>query len=321
MTGPPPPRQARTQHAGKQHARKQHAGKQHAGNIRFSAVVAILSATSAAFAIVASPVGFHPNVAAAAKVPDAKKPADFNAKNFGEPLSAANKWFPLKPGYQSVREGGLDRGHRRLTHRRVYTVTNVVKEVAGVRAVLILDQDIDGGEIAEQALDLVAEDKDGNVWYLGSYTETYEGGEYVNSTDGWLAGIRGAKAGILMLGSPVVGSPKYSQATIPGEGSATAKVSKTGQKKCVPFKCYSDVLVIQEGGENVYYAPGVGSIKVEPRHKGGENETEELVNLTQLTTQGLEEFNSEAIKLDEHARSTAERVFGGTPKATRIGSK
>lgn len=276
-----------------------------------AAVLVVLSATAVQVVLDTNRAGFHTNMAAAGP----KGPPTFDSKNFGEASSSTNKWFPLTPGYQSVREGGLDRGHRRLTHRRVYTVTNVTKKVAGVQTILILDQDIDGGEVAEQALDFVAEDREGNVWYLGSYTETYEGGEYVNATDGWLAAIRGAKPGVLMLASPVVGSPKYSQATVPGEGSATAKVSKTGQKKCVPFKCFTDVLVIQEGGENVSYAPGVGSIKTEPRRKGGENETEDLVNLTQLTLQGLEEFNSEAIKLDEHARKTTERVFGGSARA------
>ncbi len=284
---------------------------------RATAFAAVMSAVAVQVVLDPYPVGLHPNPAAAA----AKGAPTFEAKNFGEATSSVNQWFPLKPGYQSVREGGLDRGHRRLIHRRVYTVTNVTKEVAGVRAVLILDQDIDGGEVAEQALDLVAEDLNGNVWYLGSYTETYEGGEYINATDGWLAGVRGAKPGVLMLAAPVVGSPKYSQATVPGEGSATAKVSKTGQQKCVPFKCYTDVLVIQEGGENVYYAPGVGSIKTEPRKKGGENETEDLINLTQLTAKGLEEFNTEAIKLDEHARKTTERVFGGSPRAKLTSGK
>src|SRR5207249_610339 len=87
-----------------------------------------------------------------------------------------NKWFPLTAGYQSVRQGGVNKGSRRLPHRRVFTVTDATKEVAGVKTVLILDQDFDGGELAEQAIDYVAEDNSGNVWYLGSYTESYEGG-------------------------------------------------------------------------------------------------------------------------------------------------
>ena len=243
----------------------------------------------------------------------------FDPSNFGTPAPGVNKWLPLKPGYQSVREGGVNRGRRRLAHRRIYTVTDVSKEVNGVRTVLVLDQDVDGGEIAEQALDYIAEDKQGNVWYLGSYTESYEGGQFVNVNDAWLAGVGGGRPGILMLAIPVVGAPKYSQAYVPGEGSTTAKVSKTGQSKCVPFKCYTDVLVIEEGGENLFYAAGVGAIKTEPRRSGGEGETEALLNLTQLSPQGLVEFSAEALKLDEHARTTAKRVFGATQPAKRIG--
>ena len=241
----------------------------------------------------------------------------FDPRNFSQAATGANKWFPLQPGYQSVREGALNRGHRRLSHRRVYTVTDVYKEVNGVHTVLVLDQDVDGSEVAEQAVDYLAEDRTGNVWYLGSYTEAYEGGQFVNVNDAWLAGIRGGRPGILMLAAPGVGT-RYAQAYVPGEGSAQAKVSKTAQKKCVPFKCYTDVLIIEEGGENVFYAPGVGAIKTEPRRSGGENETEELINLTQLTQQGLAEFSAEALKLDEHARMTARQVFGDTAVAKRL---
>ena len=241
----------------------------------------------------------------------------FDTRNFSQAATGANKWFPLKPGYQSVREGALNRGHRRLSHRRVYTVTDVYKEVNGVHTVLVLDQDVDGSEVAEQAVDYLAEDRTGNVWYLGSYTEAYEGGQFVNVNDAWLAGVRGGRPGILMLAAPGVGT-RYAQAYVPGEGSAQAKVSKTAQKKCVPFKCYSDVLIIEEGGENVFYAPGVGAIKTEPRRSGGENETEELINLTQLTQQGLAEFSAEALKLDGHARMTARQVFGDTAVAKRL---
>ncbi len=116
--------------------------------------------------------------------------------------TGANRWFPLKPGYQSVRLGAVNRGSRRLPHRRVYTITDISKVISGVRSVIALDQDFDGGQIGEQALDYLAEDSRGNVWYLGSYTEAYEGGRFVNANDGWLDGIEGGKAGIYMPAEP-----------------------------------------------------------------------------------------------------------------------
>jgi hypothetical protein len=228
-----------------------------------------------------------------------------------------NRFFPLKPGYQSVRLGKVNRGSRRLVHRRVTTVTGVFKVIDGVKAVTILDQDFDGGQIGEQALDYLAVDKQGTVHYLGSYTEAYEGGQFVNANDGWLAGVRGAKPGIYMLARPRVGSPAYTQEDHPGSDPTIAKVVRAGIAKCVPFKCYKGVLVIEEdGSENKYFAPGVGGIKTEPKG-GGEQETEELINVTRLRSRGLAELSREALKLDRHARSTVPEVFGSSKLAKR----
>jgi hypothetical protein len=239
---------------------------------------------------------------------------------FGAPATGANKWMPLKPGTQSVRLGHVNRGNRRLTHRRVLTVTDVSKKIGGVRTVAVLDQDIDAGQVAEQALDYLAEDKQGNVWYLGSYTEAYEGGQFVNVNDAWLDGVKGGGRGILVPAKPRTGTPQYVQASIPGQGPDVAQVAKTGQKNCVPFKCYRNVLVIHEGtgdGEYKYFAPGVGEIRIEPRYKGGEQEVEELINVTQLSPRALSELSAEALKLDKHARSTAKDVFGSSSPAKR----
>jgi hypothetical protein len=242
----------------------------------------------------------------------------FDPRNFGNPVAGANKWFPLKPGYQTIRNGGVSRGSRRIPHIRVLTVTDVTKRINGVRAVAVLDQDFDGGQLAEQALDYLAEDKQGNVWYLGSYTESYEGGQFVNAEDGWLAGVNGAKAGILMQAHPRTGTPSYYQAQVPGVESPTARVVKTGQSVCVPIKCYKRVLVIEEGGsEYKYYAFNVGHIRTEPRYSGGEQETEALVNLKLLSPRGLAEISAEALKLDRHARVTTNDVFGRSPAAKR----
>jgi hypothetical protein len=252
-------------------------------------------------------------------MPAAAEPAQPPIKpaSFANTATDRNRFFPLKPGYQSVRLGKVNRGSRRLAHRRVTTVTDVFKVIDGVRAVAILDQDFDGGQIAEQALDYLAVDRRGTVSYLGSYTEAYEGGQFVNANDGWLAGVKGAKPGIYMLAKPKVGAPAYTQENRPGSDPTIARVVRTGIRTCVPFKCYSGVLVIEEGGsENKYFAPGVGGIKTEPKG-GGEQETEELINLTQLRRRGLAELGNEVLKLDRHARTTVPDVFRSSRRATR----
>ena len=255
------------------------------------------------------------------KAAPVKNESGFDPKNFGSnPARGATRFQPTKPGTQLVSEGHLNRGHRSLVHRRVLTVTDVTKKIDGVRAVATLDQDFDGGQLAEQAIDWVAESKTGTLWYLGSYTEAYEGGQFVNATDGWLAGVNGAKPGILMPAAPKVGLSVL-QATVPGTGSTPADVIKTGEKKCVPFKCYKDVVVVREGGgdgaEWKYFAPGVGQILTEPHYAGGEQETEDLVNATQLSSRGLAEISAEALKVDRHAASVFPDVFGGSARSKR----
>ena len=64
-----------------------------------------------------------------------------------------------------------------------------------MRTVAVLDQDFDGGQLAEQSLDYMAQDEQGNVWYLGSYTEELRG-RAVRERHRRLAGRReGGKAG------------------------------------------------------------------------------------------------------------------------------
>ena len=238
-----------------------------------------------------------------------------------EPAQAkppANPWQPLTPGLQSVARGFVNAGSRRLPHTRVYTVTDVVKVINGVRSVAVLDQDIDGGQIVEEAIDYLSIDAKGTVWYRGSYTEGFEGGRSVSALDGWLDGRQGAKAGIFMPAKPRAGSPSYYQQQVPGQEATTAQVAKTNQTKCVPFRCFGKVVVILEGGEEYkYFAPGVGGIRTEPRSSSGPEETEDLVNVRQLSGRGLAEISAEVLKLDRHARSTMPAVFAGVPAATR----
>ena len=83
----------------------------------------------------------------------------------------------------------------------------------------------------------------------------------------------------------------------------------------MPFNCYKGVLVIEEdGSELTYYASGVGGIKLQPE-SGNPQETEQLINLTQLSTEGLNELSAEAKMLDDHAHTEAKGVFGSSAPA------
>jgi hypothetical protein len=241
----------------------------------------------------------------------------FGPKNFDAAGSDFNRWVPMTPGIQIIRKGFVTVGGRRIPHLTVTTITDVTKKIDGVRSVLVLDQDIDGGQVSEQAVDYLAEDVGANVWYLGSYTEAYEGGQFLNAQDAWLAGAGGAAAGLYFPGDPRPGSAPFYQVKVPGGEQSSAQVVKAGQRQCVPFDCFKDVIVVVEGGaENKYWAPGVGQILTEPL-SGVAQETEELINVKELSPSALSELSAEALKLDAHAAQTVPSVFGPSSPAVR----
>jgi hypothetical protein len=238
----------------------------------------------------------------------------FNSKDFVDPLSGKNKWYPLTPGTQTLRDGSINRGSRKLTHKLRVTVTDVTKVVNGVTTVAVLDQDIDAGQVGEASLDYLAQDKYGNVWYLGSYTEIYEGGQFVNAVDAWLTPKQGSKPGVWMMADPQEGM-KYVEAHNSRE-TIRAEVTKVDDRKCVPFKCFKALQVLEDGHEYKYFGGGVGHIATEPNYSGGEQEKEELVNVVKLSPKGLAEMSGEALRLDKHARKES-KIFAKSDPAKR----
>jgi hypothetical protein len=239
---------------------------------------------------------------------------DFNRDNFSESTKIDNKWSPLVPGTQFIYEGRSNRGHGRRPHRVVFTVTDLTKEIDGVRSVVLWDQDINAGELLEGELALFAQDEDGNLWNMGEFPAEFdENGKFEGAPDTWVSGLDGARAGILMRGDPKTGTPSYHQGLAPKIGfQDVAKVSKTDQRNCVPTDCYEDVLVTDEtnpaepddGHQLKYYAPGVGNIRAAPGVGGKEKEVLLLVAVNRLSPEKLAQARSEALKLEQRAYRT-----------------
>jgi hypothetical protein len=113
-----------------------------------------------------------------------------------------NPWFPLKPGtvltYQGEDEGTSARDVFRVTHR--------TKRILGIRATVIDDRVYKRGHLSERTRDYYAEDRRGNVWYLGEDTATLKPSGQIESREGtWRAGRHGAKPGIFMPAHPEAG--------------------------------------------------------------------------------------------------------------------
>ena len=250
---------------------------------------------------------------------------DFDADNFPRTPKVDNRWYPLTPGTQYVLQGEADRGKGTRPHQVVFTVTDLVKMINGVPAVVLWDRDINEGELEEAELAFQSQDNDGNVWLLGEYPEEYEDGKFKGAEDTWISGLEGAKPGVLMRANPRPRTSSYLQGLAPEiEFQDRAKVSKTGLRTCVPVQCYDDVLLIDEwnplepeaGHQLKYFASGVGNVRV-----GAVNdpEAEELVltKVVQLDDAELAKARSEALKLERHAFDVSPELYGRTTPATQ----
>ena len=125
---------------------------------------------------------------------------------------ADNRYFPLKPGTRFVYFGEED-GE---AEKNVTVVTHDRKEILGISAIVVLDQVFVHGELKEKTFDWYAQDRNGNVWYLGEDTKEFEDGKVVSTEGSWEAGVDGAEAGIIMPAHPQVGQ-RYRQEFFDGE--------------------------------------------------------------------------------------------------------
>jgi hypothetical protein len=146
------------------------------------------------------------------------------------------------------------------------TVTDRTKEILGIEATVVHDVVSEDGELVEDTYDWYAQDKDGNVWYLGEDTKEYEDGK-VKSTEGsWEAGVDGAEPGILLPGEPEVGM-RYRQEYYDGEAEDNGEILSLDEHTEVPFGSFDGVLKTKDTTplepdvlEHKFYAKDVGPV-------------------------------------------------------------
>jgi hypothetical protein len=74
-----------------------------------------------------------------------------------------NPYLPLRPGTTLIYQGVSDGERERVK----VTTTSEPKEILGITATVVRDQVFVDGELAEDTFDWYAQDRAGNVWYLG----------------------------------------------------------------------------------------------------------------------------------------------------------
>ncbi len=143
-----------------------------------------------------------------------------------------NPYFPLRPGTVS-RYRGTDEGDR---YRERVVVTRRTKRIDGVTTTVVRDvlRRADGS-LAEKTRDWYAPDDDGNVWYFGEATATYDEQGNVEDREGsWQAGVDGAVAGMIMPADPHP-TDAYRQEFSKGDAEDQAWIVQRGASTTVPY--------------------------------------------------------------------------------------
>jgi hypothetical protein len=186
----------------------------------------------------------------------------FDSADFGGPID--NPYLPLKPGTTFRYRGVGDDG--KTPELNTVKVTHRTKRIMGVNATVVLDQVFSGGKPEERTFDWYAQDKDGNVWYLGENTSNFEHGRWVRDDGSWEAGAGNGKPGIIMLAHPQRGDA-YRQEYSPGHAVDQAQVLGGGGPVKVPYRSFKRTLLTLEYSsidhqyEAKWHARGVGVIK------------------------------------------------------------
>ncbi len=211
----------------------------------------------------------------ASRLPQGADPVDLDPADFTTKID--NPYWPMPRGARWV--------YLSDTERIVVEVTNRKKRIQGVEALVLRDTVTrrGGGDFVEVTDDWYAQDRAGNVWYLGEDTKEYQNGQVSSTKGSWEHGVDGAYAGVIMPAQPRSGLG-YRQEYYEGEAEDVAQVRGLGAKVTVPFGTFEncvkteDTTPLEPGVlEYKYYARGIGHVLRTNGEGGGR---EELVSFS-----------------------------------------
>jgi hypothetical protein len=163
-------------------------------------------------------------------------------------------------------------------------VTDKTKIVMGVTCTVVADTVSARGNAIERTDDWYAQDKEGNVWYMGEDSFEKDHGRFVKASDSWEGGVNGAQPGIIMPAHPKPGDVYRQEYYKPGGALDQARIVRVNAHADVAYGSFDNVVVTEEWSpadpqtEEKRYAPGVGEI--EEHVTAGGNEQFELVSVT-----------------------------------------
>ena len=224
---------------------------------------ASLSLVAAAAFAVASAAGDAPD-GANRGLPQGSEPVTLDPADFTTRID--NQYWPMRIGNTWIFRETDTSGTRQKVVVRVTTKTKKIAN--GITARVIRDTVTQKGVPVEITDDWFAQDRAGNIWYLGEYVTNYEKGKVADHSGSFEAGVRGAQAGIAMPANPVPGLA-YRQEYLKGVAEDRGAIVTVGEERVeVPYGYFKqgvlmtrDLVPLEPKVQELkFYAPGVGPV-------------------------------------------------------------
>jgi len=222
------------------------------------------------------------STAGSSQLPQGSEKAKLNPADFTTDIT--NPYWPMKPGAKWTYRSTDTQGTK---EKAVVEVTNKTKTIAnGVKARVIKDTVTENGRLVELTYDWYAQDKAGNIWYLGEYVSNYKNGKVTDHAGSFEAGVDGAQAGVAMPANPKPGL-SYRQEYYKGHAEDKAAVITVGEEQVeVPYGFYDKRVLMTRDlvptepkvQELKFFAPNVGPLL--SVHTDGAGGRAELVKYT-----------------------------------------
>jgi hypothetical protein len=175
-------------------------------------------------------------------------------------IKGSNAYFNLTPGRRLEYKDG--------TNTDTLTVLNETKLIDGVETRIVEDREMKSGTLVELTRDYYAVDSVTNdVYYFGEDVDVYRNGKVVSHEGTWLSGVKGAKFGLMMPGTPKPGQ-KFYQEQAPGVGMDRVEILSVSEKITTPAGTFDQCVHVVETSalekrikDHKWYAAGVGPVQ------------------------------------------------------------
>lgn len=178
--------------------------------------------------------------------------------------SGRNAYFVLEPGFWLRLEEDGKEGHLEV----LISVLNDTRIVDGVRTRVVEEREWLDGDLVEVSRNFFALcEETASLFYFGEEVDDYENGTIVGHGGAWLAGQNGARAGILMPGTFLLGS-RYFQEIAPAVALDQGCNTAIGTREVTPAGTFTGCVAVREtsplepGKKSLKgYCPGIGLVR------------------------------------------------------------